>query len=67
MPASFAVTNPNDAGTGSLRAAITAANAAGGSNTVDFAPVLLGQTIALASTLPTITTTMAMRRKSFVT
>lgn len=49
----FTVTNVNDSGAGSLRAAITAANADVGSPTViDFA---VNGTITLASALPTIT------------
>ncbi|MCI0458276.1 MAG: Ig-like domain repeat protein [Gemmataceae bacterium] len=55
VPASFAVTTTNDDGAGSLRAAITAANAAAGADTIDFDASLLGRTITLASSLPAIT------------
>lgn len=50
----FTVTNLNDSGAGSLRSAITAANAAapGSAPTIDFA---VTGTITLASDLPTIT------------
>jgi hypothetical protein len=52
--ATFTVTNTNDTGIGSLRQAITDANSAGG--TVSFAITGGGaRTIALASSLPTIT------------
>ena len=46
--ASFAVTNTNDSGVGSLRAAITAANAAAGADTITFDPAVTG-TITLTS------------------
>lgn len=49
----FVVTNTNDSGTGSLRAALTAANAAGQGD-ITFAGSLNG-TIALTSSLPAIT------------
>lgn len=48
-PAAFVVTNTADSGTGSLRAAIDAANAAGGSNTITFAPAVAGQTITASA------------------
>src|SRR5215469_1943728 len=49
----FTVTNLNDSGAGSLRAAITAANGDSGSPTViNFS---VNGTITLASTLPTLT------------
>src|SRR5579884_1712797 len=48
----FVVSNTNDSGLGSLRAAITASNTAGGTNTITFA---VGGTITLASELPGIT------------
>ena len=52
--ATFTVTNTNDIGAGSLRQAITDANVAGG--TISFAITGGGaRTIALASSLPTIT------------
>ncbi|HEY0977807.1 MAG TPA: HYR domain-containing protein [Flavobacteriales bacterium] len=53
--ATFTVTSTADAGAGSLRAAITAANAAAGADTIRFnipGPGL--RTITLSSTLPTI-------------
>ena len=50
--ASFTVTNLNDSGAGSLRAAITAANAAGVSSTISFD---VSGTVTLASDLPPIT------------
>ena len=54
--ATFTVTNTNDSGAGSLRAAITAANASGGADTVQFAIGAVGssQTINLLSALPQI-------------
>ncbi|MCW5737954.1 MAG: hypothetical protein KIS73_27785 [Enhydrobacter sp.] len=53
--ASFTVTNLNDSGAGSLRAAINASNAgpAGVANTISFSPGLTG-TINLTSDLPAI-------------
>jgi hypothetical protein len=48
----FTVTNLNDSGAGSLRAAITAANAAGTPSTINFT---VNGAITLASDLPTIT------------
>ncbi len=54
-PTAFAVTNLNDSGTGSLRAAITAVDAAptGNASVITFS---VAGTIALASALPAITT-----------
>ncbi|CAN5600596.1 hypothetical protein BH10PSE6_BH10PSE6_07130 [soil metagenome] len=54
--AAFTVTNLNDSGVGSLRAAIEASNAgpAGGENTISFAAGLTG-TITLDSDLPSVT------------
>ena len=52
--ASFTVTTLADSGAGSLRQAITSANAAGGADTISFAPGVTG-IITLASDLPTIT------------
>ncbi len=56
MLATFAVTNTNDAGAGSLRQAIVDANAQAGADTIEFDSVLFSspQTINLASALPTI-------------
>src|SRR5262249_31149020 len=55
VPATFTVTNLDDAGTGSLRQAITHTNAAGGPDDITFDPSLTGGTITLAGALPTIT------------
>lgn len=53
--ATFTVTNTNDAGAGSLRAAITSANSTVGTDTIAFNIAGAGvQTITLASALPTI-------------
>jgi len=54
---SFTVTNTLDGGPGSLRAAITAANIAGGTNTIDFN---VTGTITLLSSLPTITNNLTI-------
>jgi predicted outer membrane repeat protein len=43
------VSTANDAGAGSLRQAVLDANAAGGADTITFAPALSGQTITLTS------------------
>jgi len=51
----FTVTNTNDSGAGSLRQAILDANSNVGDDQIGFAPSLSGQTIKLASDLPTIT------------
>jgi hypothetical protein len=52
----FTVTNTNDAGAGSLRQAITDANADGGTNTINFKIPGTGvQTINLMDPLPAIT------------
>lgn len=54
----FVVVNTNDSGTGSLRQAILDANAQAGADTITFnIPGAGVQTIALATTLPTITQT----------
>ena len=53
--ASFTVTNADDSGAGSLRQAIADANADDGEDTIVFVSSLSGQTIALASQLPTVT------------
>jgi autotransporter passenger strand-loop-strand repeat protein len=54
--ATFTVTNLNDSGAGSLRAAIEGANATspGSPNTINFSAGLSGGTITLTSDLPTI-------------
>ncbi|GAA0723270.1 hypothetical protein [Dokdonella soli] len=57
----FCVLNTADTGTGSLRQAITDANAAGGTNTIGFAIPGTGvQTITLASRLPQITSSVTI-------
>jgi hypothetical protein len=54
--ATFTVTTTNNSGTGSLRAALMAANATAGADTIKFAiPGSGAHTIALASSLPVIT------------
>lgn len=59
--AMFSVANVADSGPGSLRQAITDANAAGGSNTIAFAiPGTGPHVITLASVLPTITGTLTI-------
>jgi hypothetical protein len=56
VPATFTVINALDSGTGSLRDAITQANAAAGADTINFDPTFFGtvRTIPLASALPDI-------------
>lgn len=48
--ATFTVTNANDAGAGSLRAAVAAANGSAGDDDIVFDPSLAGQTIVLLTT-----------------
>jgi hypothetical protein len=56
VPATFTVLNTNDAGTGSLRDALTQANAATGASVIRFDPSLTGQTIRITSAaLPALT------------
>ena len=56
LAATFTVTNTNDAGAGSLRDAITSANAAAGADVIDFAiPGPGPHTITPLTVLPTIT------------
>lgn len=57
----FVVTNTNDAGAGSLREAIDNANLNAGPDGVFFSQALIGQTIQLASSLPTITDEITIR------
>lgn len=54
LGANLVVTNVNDGGAGSLRAALDAANASPGSS-ITFDPSLSGGTIALAADLPQVT------------
>jgi hypothetical protein len=54
VPATFTVTNLSDGGAGSLRQAITDANALAGADAIVFDPSLVGQTIALGTALPAI-------------
>ena len=56
----FAVTNTADGGAGSLRQAITDANAAAGADTVDFANSLNGATITLGGTPLSITSDLTI-------
>ena len=58
LAASFTVTNTSDSGPGSLRDAITQANAAGGTNTITLQPGL--GAIALASNLPLVATSVSI-------
>src|SRR5262249_35145671 len=56
-PLLLVVTNTNDTGTGSLRDALTQANASPTFDTITFSPAVFStpQTVALAGALPTIT------------
>jgi hypothetical protein len=54
------VINVNDSGVGSLRQAILNANAAGGSQTIDFSISTGAQTITLSSALPDITASVTI-------
>lgn len=59
--AAFAVTNTNDSGAGSLRAAITSANGLAGTDTITFSIAGAGpHTINLATVLPSITGTVIL-------
>jgi hypothetical protein len=56
LAATFTVTNTNDSGAGSLRAAITAANATAGVDTIEFnIPGTGVHTISVLTQLPTVT------------
>ena len=60
-PTTFTVTNTNNAGAGSLRAAIASANAASGADTIEFNIAGSGiQRIDLLAALPTITDTVTL-------
>lgn len=60
-PATFTVTTVNNAGSGSLRAAINSANAASGPDTIDFNIAGTGvKRINLLSALPTISDTVTL-------
>src|ERR1700760_1488086 len=64
--AQFTVTNSNDSGAGSLRAAITAANAAGGTSTITFSTgYTAGSTITLGSELPVIAANVTINGNGF--
>jgi hypothetical protein len=54
LPANLTVSTNADTGAGSLRAALTTANADSTPDTIVFAPNLSGQTVTLASALPDI-------------
>lgn len=56
----FTVTNTNDSGTGSLRAAITSANTAGGTNTITFQSGVTGTITLTSGTLPAITNNLTI-------
>ncbi|MET0383102.1 MAG: right-handed parallel beta-helix repeat-containing protein, partial [Burkholderiaceae bacterium] len=61
----FTVTNTNDAGAGSLRQAITNANASSGADTITFNIAGGGvKTITLASALPTVTDTVVLNAET---
>ncbi|MCE7931425.1 MAG: hypothetical protein DYH17_08625 [Xanthomonadales bacterium PRO6] len=53
--ATFIVGNTADSGAGSFRDALNQANSDGEASSIDFAPVLAGQTIVLANLLPNLT------------
>lgn len=57
--ATFTVSNLNDSGSGSLRQAITAANASAGADTIEFQAGLTG-TINLSTRLPTFTSDLTI-------
>jgi hypothetical protein len=66
-PAIFTVTNANDTGAGSLRAAITSANGAAGADTINFDTVNVfatPQTISLQTALPAITDSLTITSPS---
>lgn len=60
LRATFTVTSTADAGVGTLRQAILDANAAGGSDIIDFNIATPSKTITLASPLPFVTETAAI-------
>src|SRR5262245_2110577 len=57
VPATITVLNANNAGAGSLRAAITQANLDPAPNTIDYAPSVQG-TITLLTALPNLSTSI---------
>lgn len=57
--ASYTVSNKNDSGTGSLRAAITSVNGDSSADTITFAPAVTG-TINLQTPLPSITNSVTI-------
>jgi hypothetical protein len=65
VPATFTVTNLDDAGAGSLRQAILDANAAAGADDILFAPAITGGTITLVTSLPEITDTLTITGPGF--
>lgn len=60
LPSTFTVINANDTGTGSLRAAILAANSHAGADVINFKIGTGAQTIALANPLPAIIGTVSI-------
>jgi outer membrane autotransporter protein len=56
----YTVINTNSSGAGSLEAAITSANTAGGSNTIAFSNTLANQTITLSGALSPITSNITI-------
>ena len=61
LPVRFpTVTSLADSGAGSLRAAIEAANASAGADTIYFAPAMAGAYLELSSDLPTITDSITL-------
>ncbi|HEY1376699.1 MAG TPA: choice-of-anchor Q domain-containing protein, partial [Gemmataceae bacterium] len=68
VPTAFTVTNPNDAGPGSLRQAILDANASPGADAIGFDPAAFGsaQTISLLTALPTISDSVSITGPALV-
>jgi hypothetical protein len=59
LPSTITVSNTDDAGTGSLRAAIVQANLDAAQDTITFAPSVTG-TISLSTALPDLSTNMVI-------